>query len=291
MLKTFATSDWDEHFPDSTQQQAIQSLEQGDVLYFPHLAFSLSADEKFFLTSDYADPKTKNISYHPIKNKISGIKNLNRDQQIQLTSMLARFSRSAFNLLKELLPRYAPYLIMARTSFRPVEIIDRVTSKRKDDKRLHVDAFPSSPNQGKRILRVFCNINPNGCDRVWRLGEPFEKVAEKFLPQAKKPLRGSATLLNILKITKSYRTLYDHYMIQIHDQMKEDEDYQRTVLQQEVRFPPNSSWIVQTDHVSHAAMQGQYVLEQTFYLPIQAMQNETCSPLRILEKMLQKELV
>ena len=34
-------------------------------------------------------------------------------------------------------------------------------SWRKDDSRLHVDAFPSRPNRGERILRVFCNVNPD----------------------------------------------------------------------------------------------------------------------------------
>lgn len=188
------------------------------------------------------------------------------------------------------MPHYAKQLIIARTSYRPVEINGRVTSFRKDDKRLHIDAFPSAPNQGKRILRVFCNINPYNEDRVWRVGEPFDKVAERFLPQAGKPIPGSASLLRLLKITKSYRTPYDHYMLQMHNKMKADEDYQKKAGQQEINFPAGSTWIVQTDDVSHAAMRGQYVLEQTFYLPVKAMKDESLSPLRILENMLGEKL-
>ena len=291
MLNTFTIANWNEHFPESTQKEAIKSLESGDVLYFPHLGFHLSEEEKVFLSPEFAHPSAKNISYLPQKAKIKGAKNLTYEERQQLQQLLERFSRYSFLLLKALLPRYVPYLKTGRASFRPVEISGRATSYRKDDKRLHVDAFPSSPNQGQRILRVFSNINPQGADRVWRLGEPFENVAQRFLPKIKKPWRGLATLFNLLKITKSYRTLYDHCMLQIHDLMKEDDTYQQTVSQQEIRFPPNSSWIVQTDHVSHAAMQGQYVLEQTFYLPVQAMQDQQRSPLRILEKMLNKKLV
>ena len=49
-----------------------------------------------------------------------------------------------------------------RTSFRPGAIETRALSPRKDDKRLHVDAFPSSPVQGRRIFRVFTNAHPAG---------------------------------------------------------------------------------------------------------------------------------
>lgn len=290
MLQTFSAHEWNEHYPDSTQQQAIKNLESGQILFFPELAFSLKKDEQQFLSVDYADPKTKNVSFNPIEKKLWGVKQLTDEQRLQLKAMLNRFSDCAFTLIKELLPRYSQQLIMGRTSFRPIQISGRTSSYRKDDKRLHIDAFPSSPNQGKRILRVFCNINPHGEDRVWRIGEPFEKVADQFLPTINKPVPGWAALLRLLKITKSYRTPYDHYMLHMHNRMKADESYQKKADQQEVRFPPGSTWIVQTDHVSHAAMRGQYVLEQTFYLPIKAMHNESLSPLRVLERLLKQRL-
>ena len=290
MLKTFTTTHWDEHFPDSTQGQAVRSLEGGQILYFPELPFILSSAEKIFLTPDFADPDAKNISYHPGQHKLWGVRGLTDQQHTQLKTLMDRFSRSAFHLLKTLLPRYASQVTVARTSFRPVQVSHRKTSYRKDDRRLHVDAFPSAPNQGKRILRVFCNINPADQDRVWRVGEPFEKVADRFLPRISPPLPGSAALLRMLRITKSYRTAYDHYMLRMHNHMKADENYQKEVEQQEVRFPSGSTWIVQTDHVSHAAMQGQYLLEQTFYLPVKAMLDESLSPLRVLERKLNKKL-
>jgi|SRR5579885_139875 hypothetical protein len=290
MLHTFTTQKWNEHFPDSTQEQAINNLEDGQILYFPQLTFSLSPEEQFFLSPDYADPHAKNISYNIKDHKLWGVQHLSDSQHNQLKAMLDRYSRYAHGLIQNLLPRYAQQMMIGRTSFRPVQISNRKTSYRKDDKRLHVDAFPSAPNQGKRILRVFCNINPNGEDRVWRVGEPFEKVANHFLHQIGKPFPCSAALLRMLRITKSYRTLYDHYMLQMHNRMKADEHYQKNCAQQELRLPPGSTWIVQTDHVSHAAMSGQHLLEQTFYLPVKAMKDETKSPLRVLEKILRQKL-
>lgn len=291
MFQIFLTKKWDEPFPEPTQLQAINSLENGQILYFPHLAFDLAAHEQPFLSPEFADPHAKNMSYQTDSNKLWGVQHVTDDQHDQLKKMLNRFCQYAFNLVKALLPHYSNQLIVARTSYRPVQISGRKTSYRKDDKRLHIDAFPSAPNQGKRILRVFCNINPHGEDRIWRIGEPFEKVASQFLPQCQKQRPGAARLLRLLKITKSYRTRYDHYMLQIHDRMKADDAYQQKANQQEVRFAPGSTWVVQTDDVSHAAMKGQYVLEQTFYLPIHAMKDETKAPLRVLEKMLNQSLV
>lgn len=285
MLTNFDARQWDESFSESSQQLAISSLESGNILHFPHLPFLLSAEEKQFLTPAVADPKSKNVGYHPETNKLWGVHHLTDEQRLQLKRMMQRYADHSLKLIQRLLPHYREHLMIGRTSYRPMEVVGRASSYRKDDKRLHVDAFPSSPNQGKRIIRVFCNINPEGRDRIWRIGEPFEAVAKRFLPSIKPPIPGSAALLHLLKITKSYRTRYDHIMLHLHDNMKADMHYQTTAPQETLALAPNTSWIVQTDHVSHAAMQGQYLLEQTFYLPVEGMQNPALSPLRVLERL------
>lgn len=291
MLQTFTLSKWGQQIPEIMQDQAIHALEKGSILFFPELSFSLLSEETQFLTPAYADPHSKNISYQPKKGQLWGVQRLTDVQHMELKNLLDRFAGYAKRLITGLFPTYANHLIMARTSFRPIEVGNRKTSLRKDDRRLHVDAFPSAPNQGKRILRLFCNINPQNEERVWHTGEPFEEVANHFLPRIKKPLIGLSTALRVLRITKSFRTLYDHYMLHIHDAMKADERYQKNAYQEEVRFPPGSSWIVQTDQVSHAALKGKYLLEQTFYLPIEAMVEPARSPLRVLESRLQCKLV
>ncbi len=290
-FQTLASENWQAGFDETTMAKAIQALEQGQLIYFPHLAFHLFPAEMPLLTTRFSTRKRKNISYNRMTDDLHGTKKTTLLEAEALQSLLSRFAEHARQLVENLFPHYQPALIWGRTSYRPVQITHRPTSYRKDDKRLHVDAFPASPNQGKRILRVFCNINPKGEDRVWRIGEPFESVAAQFLPRLKKPMLGSSRLLQLLGLTKGLRTLYDHYMLQIHDQMKADLAYQKSARQTELRFPPGSSWIVQTDHVSHAAMSGQYMLEQTFYLPVEAMQDPRLSPLRVLERKLGKELI
>lgn len=289
-LETLDIETWKSTISEKTLNQAIQALENGKVLYFPSLPFTLQPNEKLFLSPEIVDPKTKNISYDIRTDRLGGTL-CQGEEAVKLKEMLRRYAIASRQFLEQLLPYYTPNLIQAKTSFRPVEIWSRKSSYRKDDTLLHVDSFPSNPTKGQRILRLFTNINHEGKPRVWRLGEPFENVVRQWAPKASKPIWGAAFLLKLLNITKDYRSPYDHYMMQIHDRMKGDAHYQKSVPQEEVSFPTGCSWMVFTDQVSHAAMSGQHVLEQTFHLPAQALQNESTTPLRVLERFFNKSLL
>ena len=97
--------------------------------------------------------------------------------------MVARFAQARPTWSTALFPRYAPYRQARADELSAAAGGRRDVSWRKDDSRLHVDAFPSRPNHGERILRVFSNVNPHARTRVWRVGEPFEAMA-KTLPAA-----------------------------------------------------------------------------------------------------------
>jgi len=129
------------------------------------LAFDLSDAEKRFLSPQWSDDRAKNISLEG--DSLKGARGAPQDLA-SLAAMIARFAASAAELVSGLFPRYAPYVKTARTSFRPQPAAGRALSWRKDDALLHIDAFPSRPNHGERILRVFCNVNPSE-DRVWRV--------------------------------------------------------------------------------------------------------------------------
>lgn len=264
------------------------ALEEGKIIYLPKLEFKLTPEELPFIHPKYSDGKAKNISFNPATGEIKGVSS----NAENLKKILARYAQTTSTFLKSIIPEYASALQIGKTSLRPVEIYGRkAPSKRKDDTRLHVDAFPSNPNQGKRILRIFSNIHPEGKPRVWRIGEPFQSVAKTFLPKVPPQLPLSGTLLKALNITKSFRTPYDHCMLHIHDKMKSDDKYQESLPFHEISFPASSTWMVYTDAVSHAAISGQHVLEQTFYLPSHSMLDENKSPLKILEKLTQRNLL
>jgi hypothetical protein len=271
------------------QDEAIHALENGLVLFFPELPFTLASHEMDFLSPEMTDPKSKNISYDKKKDSLGG-STCQGVKAEELKEMVKRYSTYSCDLVEKLFPHYSATIMPGRTSFRPVEIAGRKSSRKKDDTLLHVDAFPSTPVKGKRIMRVFTNVNPHGKSRVWRLGEPFSDVVSKLSPRLSHPFPGVAHLMKALRITKDYRTLYDHYMLQLHDHMKMDGHYQQTVPQQVFHFPPGASWIVYTDQVSHAAMAGQHVFEQTFYLPAEGNKFLETSPLKVLESHFKRKL-
>ena len=268
----------------SQKKLLVDELESGKIVFFPIYAFNLKPNELSLLSEAILAPKEKNISYDYAKNHLTGIANDKAELKTLANQFMNRFADYAKELIDEILPQYSESIIWGRTSYRPAEIKGRKTSKRKDDTKLHVDSFSASPVNGLRIIRIFANINPNGEPRVWHVGEPFTNLISKFAKDIPPYSKFHAKFLNIIKKTKTLRSAYDHYMINLHDNMKLDLDYQEKVAKKRIDFPPRSTWIVFTDIVSHAALSGQYLLEQTFYLPVKAMQNPELSPLKQLEK-------
>lgn len=273
---------WDGSFSADDQARTATALETGRVVVLPLLPFTLGAGETRFCTPDAASGARKNISFDPATGHCRGT-NAEGEERIALAAMIDRFGRQAETLVRGLVPAYAASLQRARTSFRPVEISGRTTSPRHDDRRLHVDAFPSRPLRGQRILRVFSNIAPDGTAREWRVGEPFANMAQRFQPKLRPLLPGQAWTMARLGLTKGQRSAYDQAMLILHDTAKMDETYQTTSPQLKVSFPPGTTWMCFTDQVMHAAMSGRFALEQTFYLPATAMITPEHSPLRTLE--------
>jgi hypothetical protein len=261
-----------------------EALEAGDVLFLPALAFAVTpADLRLFSPDLVA--AAKNVSFDPRSGRLGGT-SLAGDDRNHLRDFIARFSTAASSLVRDMLPAYRDRVEMGRASFRPVEIAGRASSWRKDDTRLHLDSFPATPVHGRRILRLFTNVNPHGRPRSWRVGDDFDRVAERFASRLRLPWPGAATLLRLLRVTKSPRSPYDALMLQLHDCMKADAAYQQDAPQTAFDFPAGSTWIAFTDQVSHAAMAGQYQLEQTFLVPLTAMLEPRRSPLRILERLM-----
>jgi len=262
----------------------VAKLELGQVAVFENERFELAPEEGRFLSTEWSRDGAKNISLRPGAQGVRGARGTDADLA-QMAAMMARYAAWAERLVDRLVPRYRPGRTRGATSFRPCEIAGRVASWRQDDTRLHVDAFPSNPVRGRRILRVFTNVNPDGAAREWLLGEPFEGFAKRFFPRARSAMPGSAHLLRGLGITKSLRSDYDHFMLQLHDLAKGDEEYQRVATRERASFAAGTTWVVFTDQALHAATQGQHAFEQTFYVDVDRMGDRSWSPLAVLERL------
>ena len=286
-LHSMDIQNWQPSVQPVLSNQLALALEQGKVLHLPELRFDLEDAEQIFYSPEWLSGKRKNISLEG--NEVRGASG-SPELLKQMGSMIRRYSEQSASLINRLFPNYTKHLNKARTSFRPGVVEGPPPSWKKDDSRLHVDAFPSRPNHGERILRVFTNVNPAGVPRVWRVGEPFEDAAKRFLPQIPRQLPGSAKLLHALKITKSPRSEYDHIMLHLHDLVKADMAYQKNAPQLKFDFPPGSSWIVYSDQVLHAVLSGQFMMEQTFHLPPDRIYNPGTSPLMTLQNLLGRPL-
>lgn len=290
VLETLDIAAWSGPFSSAQQERACAALERGQVLYFPRLPFTFQPNEQALLSPALSNGKAKNVSLDPATDMLKGTL-ATGDERRRLHSMMERFAQSATRLVSDLMPHYAPSLERARTSFRPVEIVGRAYSPIKDDKLLHVDAFPSQPMRGRRILRLFSNVAPNGNVRVWRVGGPFDEFATQFVGRLPRPNPAAAWLLATLGITKGRRSAYDQMMLSLHDSGKLDRRHQETGVREEVEFPAGTTWMCFTDQVLHAAMAGQFALEQTFHVDVAAMAEPERSPLRVLERLTGEALV
>ncbi|MFZ5790409.1 MAG: Kdo hydroxylase family protein [Pseudomonadota bacterium] len=287
-IETFDTSSWQPALDNATASRALEALEGGRILCFPKLRFAMTPEEARFLAAGWSGA-AKNISYETANDTLKGTA-ATGDHAAALRRLMIRYAQAAQALLEAVIPAYRGHLALARTSFRPVEVAGRQRSPRQDDTRLHVDAFPSRPTGGRRILRVFSNVDAEGRPRHWRVGGPFETVARRFFASLPAPWPGSAAALAAIGLTKGRRAAYDHYMLRLHDAMKLDAAYQAREGTEAIAFPAGTSWIVFTDQVPHAAVAGCNALEQTFHLEPMHMKHPERSPLRVLEDLAGRSL-
>jgi hypothetical protein len=271
----------------SANIRAIEALEDGEVLYLPHDAFAMTDREHRFLDPAIVNQPRRHsgrarIIYLPASRRLLKT-TLTGGAREELHAMMARFSAWAQQLVADLLPFYGPGLTPGPATFRPCP--------RSGPQRLHVDSFFFFPTEGRRVLRVLTNIDPQGRPRIWQFGEePFEQFAGRLLPRVHRQLPGTAWLLETLGITKGFRTPYDDVMRQLRNMTKVDADYQTNGPRKVVEFPPGSTWVLFTDNVLHGALKGQYAFEHTFWLDVKAMREPERSPLRVLERLRARRL-
>ena len=207
------------------------------------------------------------------------------------------YSHGVTTFLTQLLSPYAGKWRLDYASFRPFQEKGRQLRTRARNDLLHVDSFPTRPMHGSRILRFFTNINPIE-SRFWLTTDPFEKLAKTYggapgMPFPKgitqslveRLLRASKRIARKAGLPILLRSPYDVFMLNLHNYLKENEEFQKSCPKDHWEFPPNSCWAVYTDQVSHAAIAGQYALEQTLIIPQPALVRPEKSPLKVLEKL------
>jgi hypothetical protein len=275
-------------------QWCCEQLEDHRLLFFEALPFDLpEADRRFLVSQRLGDSRFhKNISYRPKQDVLRGFAPPDRAALDRMHEVMRRYSARAIEFLSRLLAPYAAAWSLDYASFRPEAEQHRKLPLLKRNDLLHVDAFPSRPTRGGRILRCFTNINPAE-PRVWQTTDPFPVLARQFGREA--GLEGFAArasngatpwwsgLARALGVKVKHPSAYDRFMLRFHDFLKEHSRFQSECPKVKLSFPPGSTWIGFTDSVPHAVLTGQCALEQTLIIPVTALLAPEKSPLRVLE--------
>ncbi len=137
---------------------------------------------------------------------------------------------------------------------------------------LHVDAFPSRPSFGRRILRLFVNLNETE-PRVWVTSESFRRVLEQFgkvvgLPAGDDPAwtRLGDRMLRLFSPTRPVGSAYDAFMWRLHNHLKSHDEFQERAPRRFWKFAPGSAWLLFTDGLCYAELRGQFALEHSYFI-------------------------
>ena len=264
-----------------------EQLESANILFFARSPFILTEDDRDFLRSHKQTSAGyhKNIAYRPAEDRLTGIDASRSPDAERLLAIFRNYSNQITDFLTRLLPPYAGRWRRDFASFRSVEERGRPARTRARNDLPHVDAFPTRPTNGARILRVFTNLNP-AQNRVWITSDPFAVLAERFarqvgIPHPPNPL--IAKLASAVRWPGANRSAYDQFMHRLHNFLKENAEFQAGCPKQRIEFPPGSTWLAYTDMISHAVLEGQYALEQTFLVAREAMVLPDRAPIAVLE--------
>lgn len=292
--------------PDEVERSIwyCRQLEQGQILFFDDIPFDLpEEDRSFLLTQRRGDSRIhKNVSYRPKQDVLRGFSSSQAEQTKRLRRIMRHYSLAVTRFLNAFLAPYREHWSLDFASYRPLEEEGRDLSLHKRNDLLHVDAFPSRPTKGGRILRVFTNLNPERA-RIWHTTDRFDSLARRFAQEAglgqvaahsSSPLnylrRGAGHLMRAAGLLASDRSAYDRFMLRFHDYLKENADFQENCVKIRLEFPPRATWIVFTDAVPHAVLSGQFALEQTYIIPPDALLSPEAAPISILESLCGRSL-
>ncbi|MEO8724712.1 MAG: Kdo hydroxylase family protein [Acidobacteriaceae bacterium] len=287
-------------------------LEAGAILFFPQSPIRIAAEDLAFLLNQQQAGAGyhKNIAYRRSEDRVTGFVKSAHGSEEQLRKIMREYSQAVVEFLGRFLAPYQQRWQLDYASYRPQPEESRQLALRKRNDLMHTDAFPTRPTNGNRILRFFNNINPVE-SRNWVTGGAFGGLVRRFAVKEPAPAgkialpSGVSSWSGLRRFRQAIgrfapvhaiapqwaRSPYDAFMMDFHNFLKENADYQENSQKEYSNFPPGASWMCYTDTISHAVLSGRFALEQTLLVRGEAMVNPEISPLRILESMVGGRLV
>jgi hypothetical protein len=295
MLVSFTKDQLAQAGPDDLSD----ALERGNLVQFPECPIELpKAEDLDFLRTRMPELlASKNISFHPEADRIIGIRGA-AEEVARARDVLKAHTGRVQAFLRRVMPNMTRDWQVGTSSFRPLQERGRNLSAHASNELVHVDAGAYGATHGDRILRFFVNVNPSE-DRVWITKGAFPELYKRYAKDAGLPagdltegvfdrLRTGASRA-LGAVIPPARLLdsspYDRAMRRFHNFMKDTPSFQSaTEGHREFRFKPFTAWMVFTDMVSHACIEGRFAFIDTFVIKLRSCRIPDMAPIQILQK-------
>ena len=279
------------------------ALEAHRIVQFPECPFPLPApgDLDYLRRELPARLTLKNVSYHPESDRVRGLQAAEEDQQ-RVRAILTSHSRAVCDFLAAHMGHLTRGWRVGTCSFRPIQEKGRNLKPHASNELVHIDAGAYGATNGDRIFRFFVNVNPEA-DRVWATKGDIRSLLERhgraagLLDETGRASGAvdkgvldhafSGLISGLSRLNPAAQVLdsspYDRLMRRLHNYMKDDPGFRAddTGLV-ELRFPPGSAWMVFTDGVSHASLEGQYAFVTTCIVPRANLRHPENAPYALL---------
>jgi hypothetical protein len=278
--------------PNPPSASLARRLERGELVEFAESPFALPHEEEidFLCSLELSSRTRKHVTFNPVTEEFSGVSLRREERRLILKRVLSNFSRAVCDWLKEVLPEYTLGTTPDRVTFRTEEEAVRTLRFSARNDLLHIDSFPNRPTFGKRILRVYLNLNPTD-DRVWSVSERYESLLDRYRKEHRLPSRTRDEWVSIpsawhrlLQGDWVPRSRYDEFQLKLHHFLKRDDRFQDRASRTYRRFPPRSCWLLFSDGLAHADLRGRFAVEHSFFVSPRVLTETESSPLEILTR-------
>lgn len=279
------------------------ALEAHRIVHFPTCPFPLppQADLDYLRQELPERLSLKNVSYHPEADRVRGLQG-DAGDQARVRDILRGHSDAVCAFLDAHMGHLTRDWRVGTCSFRPIQEKGRNLKPHASNELVHIDAGAYGATNGDRIFRFFVNVNPSA-DRVWATKGDFASLlarhgqAAGVLDGSGKPSGAidkraadhlfSGLISGLARLNPSARVLdsspYDRLMRRLHNYMKDDRAFREdTTGLETLRFPPGSAWMVFTDGVSHASLEGQFAFVTTCIVPRSNLRHPARAPYEVL---------
>lgn len=213
-----------------------------------------------------------------------------------MVGFLESFHLAAAETLLHAMPHLNGSLVPDRVSWRPWELATRLVRWNARDDLFHIDHFPKRPSMGRRVIRVFMNAGTED-EIVWANTNPLGQLLDDWRKYGQPfVFRDLGAVLRDAagKDSRWWRpqkgvSLHDAVFKAIHDRLKRDEAFQEGAARKIHRFPPGAVWMAMTDLCCHSFLRGSWLVDATWFLPIDACLHPELAPCKILGTITQEQ--